>query len=118
MKIIVNGSLPIEWKKALKEMIASKKIVTWKFVKEGEYERLVHTGDKQYEDVVIRLVQPGKNEIEKGVKYTHFIPAVRESVKGEEEIEVAKSHFGVVLGRFAEVLNCHFPKIKNYKTEL
>lgn len=118
MKIIVNGSLPKEWKETLKEMMKRNEIRTWEFVMDGGYERLVHTGDKQYEDVVIRLVQPGKDEIGKGVKYTHFIPAVRESVKGEEEIEVAKSHFGVVLGRFAEVLNCHFPEIKNYKTEL
>lgn len=118
MKIIVNGYLPNEWRKALKEMMASRKIITWAFVKDGGFERLVHTGDEQYEDVVIRLVQPGKDEIEKGVKYTHFMPAVRESVKGADEIEVAKNHFGVVLGRFAEVLNCHFPEIKNYKTEL
>lgn len=118
MRIIVNGYLPNEWKKELKEMIKKDEIRTWEFVMDGGYERLVHTGDEQYEDVVIRLIQPGENEIEKGVKYTHFVPAVRESVKGSDKIEVAKSHFGIVLGRFAEVLNCHFPEIKNYRTEL
>lgn len=118
MKIIVDGKLPKEWREDLKEMMASKKIVTWKFVKDGGIDRLVHTGDKQYEDVVIRLVPPGKDEQDKGIKYTQFVTTVKESVKGEEEIEVAKIHFGVVLGRFAEVLNCHFPEIKNYRTEL
>lgn len=118
MKIIVDGYLPKEWKENLKKMMKSEEIRTWEFVKDAGYDRLVHTGDKQYEDVVIRLIHPSDDEIEKGVKYTHFMPAVRESVKGADEIEVAKNHFGVVLGRFAEVLNCHFPEIKNYKTEL
>lgn len=118
MKIIVDGKLPKEWKEDLKKMMKSRKIITWEFVREGEFERLVHTGDKQYEDVVIRLVPPRKDEQDKGIKYTQFMTTVRESVKGADEIEVAKNHFGVVLGRFAEVLNCHFPEIKNYRTEL
>lgn len=118
MKIIVDGKLPKEWKENLKEMMRSGEVRTWEFVKDGGYERLVHTGDKQYEGVVIRLIQPSDDERKTGVKYTHFMPVVRESVKGEEEIEVAKNHFGVVLGRFAEVLNCHFPEIKSYKTEI
>lgn len=118
MKIIVDGNLSKDWKNALKRKFESKEILTWKFVNDGEYERLVHTGDKQYEDVVIKLLQPKEDDIKKGVKYTHFEPDVRESVKGADNIEVAKSHFGIVMGRFAEVLNCHFREIKNYRTEL
>ena len=35
-----------------------------------------------------------------------------------EDKETAESHFGVVMGRFAELLNCHFADLASYKTYL
>lgn len=119
MRIIVDGYLPSEWKEDLKERIKNKEIRTWMIVKDDGYDRLLHIGDEQYKDVVIRLVGPSNEEKKKGAKYTHFEPTVRENVKGKEEKEIAKSHFGIVLGRFAEVLNCHYAdSVKKYQTVL
>lgn len=45
MRIIVDGYLPSEWKKDLKQKIKDKEIRTWKFIKEGDHERLSAGGD-------------------------------------------------------------------------
>lgn len=118
MRIIVDNYLPSYWRQDIKKKIKNNEIRTWEFVTDGEHERLLHTGDEQYADVVIKLVQPTKEEQSKGVKFTHFVPIVRETVKDKEAKKIAEKHFGIVLGRFAEVLNCHyFDTIKEYRTK-
>ena len=117
MRIIVDGYLPSEWKKDLKQKIKDKEIRTWKFIKEGDHERLLHIGDEQYADVVIRLIAPKEKEQLQGVKFTHFVPTVLETIKEKEAIKIAEQHLEIVLGRFAEVLNCHYlDAIKDYRT--
>ena len=51
MRIIVDGILPSEWRKDLSLKIKNNEIRTWKFIVEGGYKRLLHTGDEQYNDV-------------------------------------------------------------------
>lgn len=119
MKIFVDGYLPKEWKDSLKKKIKNNDIRTWTFVIDDEYDRLLHTGDSQYNDVVLRIVGPSDEVQKKGTKYTYFEPTIRESITDAKACEIAKTHFGIVLGRFAEVLNCHYADtIKNYRTEL
>lgn len=116
MRIIVKRYLPSEWKADLKEKIENKEIRTWEFVMDGGHERLLHTGDKQYRDVVIKFVPPTEEDKHKKLKYTQFVPIICENVKSEEERDIAKSHLGIVLGRFAEVLNCHYAGVvKTYQ---
>ena len=67
----------------------------------------MHKGDEQYEDVVL-MFKSKKDENSVDIE-----PKVRDDV---EDIETAESHFGVVMGRFAELLNCHFPDIESYRT--
>jgi len=118
MKIKVKGYEPKDFRKSLKDKIENNEIRTWEFIQEGRYQRLLHTGDDQYSDVVVRLVAPSEEDAKNGILYTEFIPSVRETVKNKKDISTAISHFGVVLGRFAELLNCHYPEIGEYKTIL
>lgn len=119
MRIIVDGSLPSEWKKDMKARIKDNEIRSWEFITEEDHERLLHTGDEQYEDVVIRLVPPTKEEQMKGCKYIQFVPTIRKTVKGKDERKIASNHLGIVLGRFAEILNCHYADtVKKYQTLL
>lgn len=119
MKIKVDGYLTSKWKESLKVKIKNKEIRTWMFVDDGGFERPLHTDDEQYEDAVIRLMPPIEEDKNKNLKYTRFVPTVRENVTGKEKKKIAESHFGIVLGRFAEVLNCHYADIvKKYQTLL
>ena len=119
MRIIVDGILPSEWRKDLSLKIKNNEIRTWKFIVEDGHHRLLHTGDEQYKDVVIRLIAPSKEELKNGIKYTHFVPTVLTTIKDKDDKSVAEGHLGIVLGRFAEILNCHYAKlVKNYQTVL
>ena len=109
MKITIEGIDNVAIKCRIKKMIMDNEIRTWEFVKELKYSRLMHNGDEQYEDVVLMFKsKEGDNSVD-------IIPKVRDGVEDEE---TAESHFGVVMGRFAELLNCHFPDLGSYKTFL
>lgn len=108
MKITIEGINNVIIKERIKKMITDNEIRTWEFVKE-EYPRLMHNGDEQYGDVVLTFKsKEGENSVD-------IIPKVKDGV--EDKI-IAESHFGVVMGRFAELLNCHFSDLKCYKTFL
>ena len=98
-------------KKKIGEMIDSGEIKTWKFVIEEDKKRLMYTSDAQYDSVVLRFITTYID----GEPYHKILPTVRLNV---DNIDLAKDKFGVVLGRFSEILNCHFSKIDNYKTIL
>ena len=107
MRIEIEGIDNITIKERIRKMIKDGEVLTWKFVTEENHSRLMHTGDKQYEDVVLKfLTKEGENNVT-------IEPKVRDGVK---DTDTAKNHFGVVMGRFAELLNCHFADIKTYKT--
>ena len=108
MKITIEGINNVVIKDRIKKMIEDNEIRTWVFVRE-EYSRLMHDGDEQYEDVVLMFKsKEGENSVD-------IVPKVRDGV---EDKETAESHFGIVMGRFAELLNCHFPDLESYKTFL
>lgn len=109
MKIVIEGIDNKALKDRIKQMIKDKNVLTWKYIVEDEHERLMHTGDEQYEDVVLKFLS------KKGENKVTIEPKVRDEVK---DTETANSHIGVVMGRFAELLNCHFSDIKTYKTYL
>ncbi len=109
MKIVIEGIVNTTMNARIKQMIKDKQILTWEYVIEDKRTRLMHTGDKQYEDVLLTLrTKEGENKVT-------IEPKVKEGVK---DTETAQAHFGVVMGRFAELLNCHFDDIKSYKTFL
>ena len=93
-------------------MIDEGKIKTWEFVIDDGKRRLHHKGeDHQYSDVVLRFL----NSHDEGGLFIKVRPSIKSGVKDEAK---AQSHFGLVLGRFAEVINCHFPEIGSYTTIL
>lgn len=98
----------------IKKKIEVKEILTWEFVVEEERSRLMHTGsDRQFDDVLLRFVT---SHID-GQECLKIIPRVKIGLTGSDKTE-AESHLGLVLGRFAELLNCHFTKISSYETIL
>lgn len=98
------------FKSEIKKLIEKGSIDTWKFVVEDERTRLMHVGSSnQYNDVVLRFIT---SYIE-GVECLKIVPSVKNDSKDKEK---AKEHFGIVLGRFSEMLNCHFPEIGSYET--
>ena len=100
------------FKSEIKQLIEDGKIETWEFVLEDERTRLMHNGENnQYNDVVLRFV----TSYVEGVECLKIVPSVKKEV---EDTEKAKRHFGIVLGRFAEMLNCHFSEISSYETIL
>lgn len=108
MKITIEGIDNVVIKDRIKKMIEDNEIRTWEFVQE-EFPRLMHNGDEQYEDVVLMFKsKEGKNSVD-------IVPKVRDGV---EDKDTAESHFGVVMGRFAELLNCHFQYLDSYRTFL
>lgn len=111
MYILIKQALCPGLKKKIGEMIDSGEISTWKFVKEEDKMRLMHTSDAQYDSVVLRFITTYID----GEPYYKILPSVRLNV---ENVDLAKDKFGVVLGRFSEILNCHFSIISNYKTIL
>lgn len=100
------------FKSEIKKLIEDGAIETWEFVLEEEHSRLMHIGSsKQYNDVVLRFIT---TYIE-GVGCLKVLPTVKKDAK---DIDRAKEHLGIVLGRFAEMLNCHFTGIGSYETIL
>lgn len=112
MYILVNAEKCPDFKKRISDMIDEGEIRTWEFIIEGGKRRLLHKGDDdQYSDVVLRFL----NSHDEGGPFIKVRPAIKEGVVDEDR---AKSHYGLVLGRFAEVINCHFPEIDSYTTIL
>ena len=111
MYILIRKSFCPNLKIKIMDKIESSAIRTWQFVVEEEKERLMHTSDEQYEDVVLRFIKTTRE----GILYTKVLPTVR---AGVQDVDKAESHFGIVLGRFAELLNCHFNYIESYETVL
>jgi len=109
MKIVIEGIVNTAMKTRIKQMIKDKEILTWEFVIEEKHSRLMHNGDEQYEDVVL-MFKSKKDE-----NSVDIVPKVRDGV---DDKDTAESHFGVVMGRFAELLNCHFPDLESYRTFL
>ncbi len=98
----------------IKNKIETGEIDTWKFVIEDERTRLMHiTPDKQYEDVLLRFITTHSE----GPECLKIVPKVKNNICAEDRQE-AENHLGVVLGRFAELLNCHFLEIGAYETIL
>ena len=93
-------------------MIDDGEIKTWEFVNDDGKRRLKHIGvDGQFDDVVLRFL----NSHDEGGLFIKIRPSVK---SGAPDEEIARSHFGIVLGRFAEVINCHFPEMGSYITIL
>lgn len=112
MYILVNANKCPDFKKRISDMIDDGEIDTWEFIEEDNRRRLMHkSSSEQYSDVVLRFL----NSHDEGGLFIKVRPTVKIGVKDEEK---AKSHFGLVLGRFAEVINCHFPEIGSYTTFL
>ena len=112
MHILVNAAKCPDFKKRISDMIDEGKIKTWEFVIDDGKRRLHHKGeDHQYSDVVLRFL----NSHDEGGLFIKVRPSIKSGVKDEAK---AQSHFGLVLGRFAEVINCHFPEIGSYTTIL
>ena len=100
------------FKYEIKKLIEEGKVKTWEFVVEDERARLMHIGgEDQYNDVVLRFV----NSYEEGSECLKVVPSVKKEV---DDTETAKKHFGIVLGRFAEMLNTHYEEIGSYETVL
>lgn len=98
----------------IKKKIEAKEILTWEFVIEEERSRLMHIGsEKQFDDVLLRFVTSHAN----GQECLKIVPRVKIGLIGSKRTE-AESHIGLVLGRFAELLNCHFTEIGSYETIL
>lgn len=111
MYILIKKSLCPSLKSDIREMIDKHIVKTWKFIEEDNRTRLIHTGDSQYEDVVLRFINTSRENIQ-------YIKIEPFSKIGSKDKELAETHFGVVLGRFAELLNCHFQTIGSYETFL
>ena len=109
MYILIKKALCPTLKHDIVEMIDAKKLHTWSYVEEEERKRLIHVGDDQYQDVVLRFINTSKD----GQQFLKILPSVK---LGAKDQKLAKQHFGVVLGRFAELLNCHFQVIASYET--
>lgn len=100
------------FKSEIKELIENGSIDTWTFIIEDERTRLMHIGSSnQYNDVVLRFITSYLD----GVKCLKIVPSVKND---SQDTENAKNHFGIVLGRFSEMLNCHFTEIGSYETFL
>lgn len=112
MYILVNADKCPDFKKKISDMIEEGEIKTWEFVIDDGKRRLKHkSDDKQYDDVVLRFL----NSHDEGGAFIKIRPFAK---TGTKDTEKAESHFGIVLGRFAEVINCHFPEIGSYTTIL
>lgn len=112
MHILVNAQKCPDFKKRISDMIKEGEIITWEFVIDEGKRRLLHKGENgQFADVVLRFL----NSHDEGGQFIKVRPSIKTGVKDEK---TAQSHFGLVLGRFAEVINCHFPEIGSYTTVL
>lgn len=112
MYILVNAEKCPDFKKRISDMIEEGEIKTWEFVIEDGKRRLMHKGcDDQYSDVVLRFL----NSHDEGGQFIKVRPTIKEGTTDEEK---SKSHYGLVLGRFAEIINCYFPEIGSYTTIL
>ena len=112
MYILIKTSLCPELKKQIWEMIDVGEINTWKFIKEDGKRRLEHTSSLgHYDKVVLRFI----NTYIDGVSYIKIMPTTK---VGETDHDAAEKQKGVVLGRFAELLNTHFSEIGSYETVL
>lgn len=101
-------------KAEIKKKIEAEEILTWEFVVEEDRSRLMHTGsERQFDDVLLRFVTSHVD----GQECLKIVPKVKIGLMGNEKTE-AESHLGLVLGRFAELLNCHFAEIGSYETIL
>lgn len=99
-------------KSEIKKLINDGKLPTWQFVTEDERSRLMHIGeDNQYNDVVLRFI----TSYYEGGECLKILPTVKNDAADKSK---AKMHFGIVLGRFAELLNNYFEKIGTYETML
>lgn len=99
-------------KSEIRKLIDDGKLLTWQFVLEDNRTRLMHIGDNnQYNDVVLRFV----TSYYEGGECLKILPTIKNDATDKEK---SKSHFGIVMGRFAEVLNNHFEKIGVYETVL
>lgn len=112
MHILIKTSLCPDLKKQISDLIDDDEIKTWKFIIDDGKRRLMHiSSDNQYDDVVLRFITSYVD----GVSYIKILPTVR---TGIDNCAKAKMHFGVVLGRFSELLNSHFDEIGQYLTVL
>ena len=110
--LIKNGYSTL--KADIKKKIETKEISTWEFVVEEKRSRLMHTGrERQFNDVLLRFVTSHVD----GHECLKIVPKVKIGLMGYAKTE-AESHLGLVLGRFAELLNCHFVEIGSYETIL
>ena len=72
--------------------------------------RLEHSSSSgQYDKVVLRFI----NTFIDGVSFIKIIPTTK---VGEADHDAAEDQKGIVLGRFAELLNTHFSEIGSYET--
>ena len=105
-------SLCPDLKKEISELIKEDEITTWRFVIDDGKRRLMHvTNDNQFNDVVLRFITTYVD----GVSFIKILPTVATDAQNQMR---AKLHLGIVLGRFAELLNTHFCEIGQYKTIL
>lgn len=100
------------FKSDIRKLIDNGIVKTWELIVEDERSRLVYIGDNnQYGDVALRFF----SSFYDGVERLKIMPFVKKDAADEE---MAKEHFGIVLGRFAEMLNQHFSDIGSYETVL
>ena len=98
----------------IRKKIEAGEIETWKFVTEDDRSRLMHIGsDNQYDDVLLRFITTHSE----GSECLKIVPKVKNDVTGKSRHD-AEKHLSLVLGRFAELLNCHFQEIGEYETIL
>lgn len=98
----------------IKRKIEAGEIETWKFVVEDDRSRLMHkSSDNQYDEILLRFITTHSL----GPECLKIAPKVKNDVADKRK-EKAEALFGLVLGRFAELLNCHFPEIGAYETIL
>lgn len=110
MYILIKTSLCPELKKQIREMIDEGIINTWTFITEEGKRRLEHSSSSgQYDKVVLRFI----NTFIDGVSFIKIIPTTK---VGEADHDAAEDQKGIVLGRFAELLNTHFSEIGSYET--
>lgn len=111
MYILIKKIICPNLKSDIIKMIDAHQLSKWDYVEEEERRRLVYIGEDQYNDVVLRFINTSKD----GLQYLKILPTVRLDA---QDRELAEKHFGIVLGRFAELLNSHFTMIGCYETML
>lgn len=112
MYILIKTSICPDLKKQISNLVEDGELNTWKFVTEDGKRRLkLISNDNQYDDVVLRFLTTYID----GVSFIKILPSIANEAHDKMQ---AMLHFGIVLGRFSELLNIHFSVISSYKTIL